>query len=62
MKECVTHHYGCDCREETFKFLLAAAKGYVGNGHDVFDSDKHLENECRQCKLEKAIAQAEARL
>jgi hypothetical protein len=27
-KECVTHHYACDCREEDFKKALAACVEY----------------------------------
>jgi hypothetical protein len=27
-KECVTHHYACDCREENFKKALAACVEY----------------------------------
>lgn len=27
-KECVTHHYACDCREDDFKKALAACVEY----------------------------------
>jgi len=41
--------------------LLEAAKGYLWSGHEPTDSDVHQENQCRQCRLEKAIAQAEGK-
>lgn len=46
MKECVTHHYACDCREAKFAALMKAARPfyaaiYNDNG-DITTSTGHI--------------------
>lgn len=33
MKECITHHKACDCREEKIKKLIEALKFYANKKH-----------------------------
>lgn len=45
-----------DKAEARIKELVAAGKGYLGNGHEPTDGDiVHVPEHCRQCRLEKAL-------
>ena len=50
MKECVTHHYACDCREQKFKALEAEVERYktalqkISEGGDHCGDDVDLMN------------------
>lgn len=47
MKECVTHHYACECREERFRKLLEAAKRYKEKYFDRAENQDELTDEAK---------------
>ena len=36
-RECVTHHYACDCREERFKCMEAALRAVEWNAMSCYE-------------------------
>lgn len=59
MKECVTHHHACDCREAEFDKLRAERDAFQRDAYGLLQVSKVAADALERAEAERDTAQAE---